>query len=575
MAGARLSALLGLLLLLGAAAAPPSRADWLGSEGRAGTLRASRAAAARVVAPVSEDARLQSAVDGEFDGRRGGFLGLAAWLDGGHNPELLANARALDRSKHYPAFPFDGRIAIATGLAFVGAALANAGGVGGGGLFVPMFNLLLNFDAKTSAALSKAMIMGGMIASFVFNVQLKHPTLNRPLIDYDIALLLQPLLLLGISVGVSCNVMFPPWLIIFLLTVLLLLMSYKTIRTGIKTWKKEARHLQDKMSRSSSFRRPHEDIQHQQDGEPAEGQYNTLPPEEKDIDDWPTYVSVADSGMLVEDKHEVSASVPEEGSLEQGLLHGTPKPAFKRTPSFLENLHIGKPLEKPVQMVNWSAVLVLCFVWICFLAVQILKVHAPVCGPVYWLLNFSQTPVALVATVYGARKLQALHKLRLAGDHPLGAYKAGEVQWGAGRVAIFPLYALVAGTMGGLLGIGGGMVMGPVLLELGILPQVTCATTAFIVVFSSSMSVAEFYLMGRIPIDYALYFSAVCMVAALLGLSIVRAVVVRYGKASIVIFALATVIGASAIVMGIIGGERIWESYRHGDDMGFHSLCNN
>eukprot|EP00850_Spirogloea_muscicola_P016300 SM000131S26730 [mRNA] locus=s131:223887:227709:- [translate_table: standard] len=552
---ARLAALLGLLLLLGAAAAPPSRADWRRAAGDsaeegAGALRASRAAAARGGAVISEDARSHSAVHGAPDDRRGGFLGLAAWLDGGRNPELLANARALDHSRDFPAFPFDSRIAIATGLAFVGAALANAGGVGGGGLFVPMFNLLLNFDAKTSAALSKAMIMGGMIASFVFNVQLKHPTLDRPLIDYDIALLLQPLLLLGISVGVSCNVMFPPWLIIFLLTVLLLLMSYKTIGTGIKTWKKET-----------------------QDEEPAEGQYNTLPSEEKDVDDWPTYVSAADSGMLVEDKQEVDASVAQQGSLEQGLLHGTPRPAFKRTPSFLENLHIGKPLEKPIQMVNWSAVLVLCFVWICFLSVQILKVHAPVCGPVYWLLNFLQIPVALVATVYGARKLQALHRLRLVGDHPLGAYKAGEVQWGAGQVAIFPLYALVAGTMGGLLGIGGGMVMGPVLLELGILPQVTCATTAFIVVFSSSMSVVEFYLMGRIPIDYALYFSAVCMVAALLGLSIVRAVVVRCGKASIVIFALATVIGVSAIVMGIIGGERIWESYERGDDMGFHSLC--
>lgn len=47
------------------------------------------------------------------------------------------------------------RVIAASFISFVGAALANAGGVGGGGLFVPMFNLFLGYDAKTSTALSK------------------------------------------------------------------------------------------------------------------------------------------------------------------------------------------------------------------------------------------------------------------------------------------------------------------------------------------------------------------------------------------------------------------------------------
>ncbi|GJP40270.1 hypothetical protein CLOM_g24553 [Closterium sp. NIES-68] len=121
-----------------------------------------------------------------------------------------------------------------------GAALANAGGVGGGGLFVPMFNLLLGYDAKTSTALSKSMIMGGAIASVCFNVQLKHPTFDQPLIDYGLARLMQPTLLLGISLGVTCNVIFPPWLITVMLFLLLLLMTYKTLDKGVAMWTKES-----------------------------------------------------------------------------------------------------------------------------------------------------------------------------------------------------------------------------------------------------------------------------------------------------------------------------------------------
>ncbi|CAI5531428.1 unnamed protein product [Closterium sp. Naga37s-1] len=180
-------------------------------------------------------------------------------------------------------FVFGPRFVLASLISLVGAALANAGGVGGGGLFVPMFNLLLGYDAKTSTALSKsmimggalasvcfnvqlkhptfhqplidyglarltlcshpqppsplpllpAMIMGGALASVCFNVQLKHPTFHQPLIDYGLARLMQPTLLLGISVGVTCNVIFPPWLLTVMLFLLLLLMTYKTLGKGV------------------------------------------------------------------------------------------------------------------------------------------------------------------------------------------------------------------------------------------------------------------------------------------------------------------------------------------------------
>eukprot|EP01084_Bolivina_argentea_P276020 470857_1 len=50
---------------------------------------------------------------------------------------------------------FDGST-IATIIAiFIGAFIAAGGGLGGGGIFVPVFILLLDFDAKSAAALSQ------------------------------------------------------------------------------------------------------------------------------------------------------------------------------------------------------------------------------------------------------------------------------------------------------------------------------------------------------------------------------------------------------------------------------------
>lgn len=40
-------------------------------------------------------------------------------------------------------------------VGFLGAAFGSVGGVGGGGIFVPMLTLIIGFDPKSSAAISK------------------------------------------------------------------------------------------------------------------------------------------------------------------------------------------------------------------------------------------------------------------------------------------------------------------------------------------------------------------------------------------------------------------------------------
>ncbi|CAI7743805.1 unnamed protein product [Closterium sp. NIES-54] len=156
--------------------------------------------------------------------------------------------------------------------------------------------------------------------------------------------------------------------------------------------------------------------------------------------------------------------------------------------------------------------------------------------------------------------------------------KSSSSVWGAGgraweREVVYPLSALLAGCMGGLLGVGGGMVMGPVLLELGMLPQVSSGTSSFIVLFSSSLSVLEFYLLGRIPIPPALLFSLIAALAALLGLSTIRALVVRSGRTSLIVLFLSLVIAASAVLLGALGVMRIRSDWESGAPMGFRAFC--
>lgn len=66
------------------------------------------------------------------------------------------------------------------------------------------------------------MIMGAAGSTVYYNLRLRHPTLDMPLIDYDLALLFQPMLMLGISIGVAFNVIFADWMVTVLLILLFL-----------------------------------------------------------------------------------------------------------------------------------------------------------------------------------------------------------------------------------------------------------------------------------------------------------------------------------------------------------------
>lgn len=50
---------------------------------------------------------------------------------------------------------FGWKIVVGTIIGFLGAAFGSVGGVGGGGIFVPMLTLIIGFDQKSSTAISK------------------------------------------------------------------------------------------------------------------------------------------------------------------------------------------------------------------------------------------------------------------------------------------------------------------------------------------------------------------------------------------------------------------------------------
>ncbi|XP_062194266.1 sulfite exporter TauE/SafE family protein 3-like [Phragmites australis] len=401
----------------------------------------------------------------------------------------------------WPPMEFGWQIILGSLIGFFGAAFGSVGGVGGGGIFVPMLTLIIGFDAKSSTAISKCMIMGASVSTVYYNLKLKHPTLDMPVIDYDLAVLIQPMLMLGISIGVIFNVIFPDWLVTVLLIILFLGTSTKAFLKGVETWKKETIIKREEAKRLEQTS--------------EEAQYVPLP---------------------------------------TGPGAGADKkiPSDEAT-SIMKNVH-------------WKEFGLLSFVWVSFLVLQITKNYTATCSPWYWVLNLLQVPVSVGVTMYEGLGL-------MSGKRVLSSKGSEQTTLKFHQVFIYGLFGIAAGLVGGLLGLGGGFIMGPLFLELGIPPQVSSATATFAMMFSSSMSVAEYYLLSRFPVPYAIYFIIVTFIAAIVGQQVVRKLINWLGRASLIIFILAFMIFVSAISLGGVGiSDMIHKIERH-EYMGFEDLC--
>lgn len=145
--------------------------------------------------------------------------------------------------------------------------------------------------------------------------------------------------------------------------------------------------------------------------------------------------------------------------------------------------------------------------------------------------------------------------------------------WRVHKLVIYCGFGVLAGVLGGMLGLGGGFILGPLFLEMGIPPQVSSATATFAMLFSASMSVVEYYLLKRFPIPYALYLAGVATIAAFVGQHVVGKVIKIMGRSSIIIFILAGMIFGSAISLGGIGIAKMIKRIERKEYMGFEDIC--
>ncbi|QCD76645.1 hypothetical protein DEO72_LG1g266 [Vigna unguiculata] len=416
-----------------------------------------------------------------------------------------------------------GPLVLAGVLCFIASAISSAGGIGGGGLFIPILSIIAGLDLKTASSLSAFMVTGGSIANVMCNMCITSLKFGgKSLIDYDIALSSEPCMLLGVSLGVICNLVFPEWLITVLFAIFLAWSTSKTCRSGLMLWKAESDEIK-----------------------------------------------------------KIGVDELEKGLLENETVEERKVYKENNEP---KNVEVAVPLLSPQGnrkvRIPWLKLVVLLLIWFSFFSVYLLRgnrygqgiIQMEPCGVGYWILSSVQIPLAVVFTAWIVFRKESLRDRTLMQeitDVKVPALTKNRPS----NILLFPSMALLAGILGGVFGIGGGMLISPLLLQVGIKPEVTAATCSFMVLFSATMSALQYLLLGMEHVEAALILATMCFVASLLGLLVVQRAIRKYGRASIIVFSVSTVMFVSNVLMTSFGAIKVWTDYESGEYMGFKLPC--
>eukprot|EP01117_Protostelium_nocturnum_P012130 TRINITY_DN4452_c0_g1_i10.p2 TRINITY_DN4452_c0_g1~~TRINITY_DN4452_c0_g1_i10.p2 ORF type:complete len:161 (+),score=65.19 TRINITY_DN4452_c0_g1_i10:1656-2138(+) len=149
----------------------------------------------------------------------------------------------------------------------------------------------------------------------------------------------------------------------------------------------------------------------------------------------------------------------------------------------------------------------------------------------------------------------------------------GTITWTKGKMAGLSIGSFVGGILAGLVGIGGGMVSSPILLEMGVHPQIVMSTSTFLILFTSSTTSIQYLIFKKLPLDYSAVYAIMTFFSNIVGNLVIDWLIKKYKKTFIVIFIVAGVVGLSALMLSIAGGFTIYDALGSGETPHFKSLC--
>jgi len=408
--------------------------------------------------------------------------------------------------RHKNIFPLTIREYVGTFLLTFIAGLANAGGLGGGALLSPILLIIFNYSPNKAIMIVYSIVFGGSLGNFLNVAFQRNPATGKSFVDYDLTLICMPLMILGANVGVVLNRIFPPLLVLVGLVAVMMNTGKKVFEKAKKTYAAETN-------------------KQQQTQQPL---LNKSPGKQK-------------------------------GDLELTVLGNNrsqnPEDNDDGIPMSLE---LNAVLEEDKELFPREKLRIIGAMLVFSVFVMILRgsknTHSPLgveyCETGYWLIFILGLAGCYAFYRKGLKVVQS--RLEIKRQYGYDSNDSG-FSLTTENVKKIGWLSVVTGIAAGLLGLGGGMIMSPILLQLGMEPQILAATVGFFVVQTSFITLFQSFYVGDVTGKETLFFMSVAFLGSIGVSMVLNYFIKKYKRPSIMLFALTSVIFLSLVVMPAFG----------------------
>ena len=155
-----------------------------------------------------------------------------------------------------------------------------------------------------------------------------------------------------------------------------------------------------------------------------------------------------------------------------------------------------------------------------------------------------------------------------------GATCASDLKYQGKPLFFLLFFAFVGGWVSGAFGLGGGSVFNPLMIELGVPPQVSTSTGMYMIMFSTFASSIIYISYGALNEEFALWLGFWSIIGIIGGIVLVDSLIKKYNRQSIIVFILCSVLALSAVLVPLFNGLEVLQKIHEGKDVWkFTSIC--
>jgi uncharacterized membrane protein YfcA len=214
----------------------------------------------------------------------------------------------------------------------------------------------------------------------------------------------------------------------------------------------------------------------------------------------------------------------------------------------LQDIYINEASHFPrKRVVNFLITLALLFLTSMIVGNKYQKERLPA------IYGYLMIGVFLLYTFYSsygnAGEIRRIHSVKERDGYE---FDANDIKFDDNKSIIKVLaYTFIAGLIGGIVGIGVGIVLSSLFLQMRMLPTVVANTNQYLVLISTLSVTSQFLYMGILNIPYAVYLGLIQLVAAYLGVTQVNRIVKLTGRQSVIVMILTFVLFIALISLPV------------------------